>query len=188
MQKKGWTIGLLANQIWSLGGDNNEANINATYLQPFLNYTTKTHTTLGVDMDKKNPPNWVDDQWTVPFNLTVSQILKIGKQPVSIQLGGRYYAEAPSGGPDWGLRLKFHTALSDFQTQAGSCPRDTRQIESGGPRFFLREMSSRQSRSAEEQMGAHGSKSARIGTRIQEKCCQLTRKKRTTSPGGIHLT
>ena len=43
----------------------------------------------------------------MPFNLTVSQILKIGKQPISIQLGGRYYAEAPSGDPDWGLRLNF---------------------------------------------------------------------------------
>ena len=104
-QTGGWTVGLLANQIWSVGGDNNEQNINATYLQPFVNYTTKTHTTFGVDMEATY--DWVDDQWTVPFNLTVSQILKIGKQPISIQLGGRYYAEAPSGGPNWGLRLNF---------------------------------------------------------------------------------
>ena len=37
----------------------------------------------------------------------VSQILKIGKQPISIQFGGRYYAEGPSGAPDWGVRLNF---------------------------------------------------------------------------------
>jgi hypothetical protein len=41
----------------------------------------------------------------VPANLIVSQLLKIGKQPVQFSLGGRYYAEKPDGGPDWGLRF-----------------------------------------------------------------------------------
>ena len=48
----------------------------------------------------------------MPFNLTVSQILKIGKQPVSIQFGGRYYAESPRGGQDWGCAL---TSRSSFR-------------------------------------------------------------------------
>ena len=30
VQKGGWTVGILANQIWSVGGNNNEQNINAT--------------------------------------------------------------------------------------------------------------------------------------------------------------
>lgn len=30
--------------------------------------------------------------------------MKIGEQPVSFQIGGKYYAEAPEGGPAWGLR------------------------------------------------------------------------------------
>src|SRR4029453_17618843 len=106
--------------IWSLGGDNNDPNINATFLQPFLNYTTKTHTTFGLDME--DTYDWVADQWTVPFNLTVSQILKIGKQPISIQFGGRYYAEAPSGGPDWGLRLNFTLLFPTPKPKAGACP------------------------------------------------------------------
>ena len=105
VQKKGWTIGILANQIWSVGGDNNDPNISSTFLQPFINYTTKTHTTFGVDTESTY--DWIDNQWTVPINLFVSQILKIGKQPVSIQLGGRYYADGAKGGPDWGLRLNF---------------------------------------------------------------------------------
>ena len=104
-QTGGWTIGLLANQIWSVAGDNNQQNISSMFLQPFLNYTTKTHTTFGLDMESTY--DWENDQWTVPFNLTVSQILKLGKQPVSIQIGGRYYAQAPNGGPNWGLRLNF---------------------------------------------------------------------------------
>ena len=43
-------------------------------------------------------------QWTVPINATLSQLLKIGGQPLQLQLGYRYYAEAPTNGPDWGFR------------------------------------------------------------------------------------
>ena len=49
--------------------------------------------------------DWQNDQWTVPLNLMVQQLVKIGKQPVALTLGGRYYADKPDGGPDWGLRF-----------------------------------------------------------------------------------
>ncbi len=35
----------------------------------------------------------------------LNQVLKIGKQPVQLSLGPRFFAEGPSGGPDWGLRF-----------------------------------------------------------------------------------
>ena len=44
-------------------------------------------------------------QWTVPINATVSQLIKLGKQPVQFQIGGRYYAEMPIAGADWGVRF-----------------------------------------------------------------------------------
>ena len=44
-------------------------------------------------------------QGSVPLNFFVSQLLKVGKQPLSLQLGYRYYADGPQGGPDWGLRF-----------------------------------------------------------------------------------
>jgi len=37
--------------------------------------------------------------------LAVSQLVKIGGLPIQFQLGGRYYAERPQGGPNWGLRF-----------------------------------------------------------------------------------
>ena len=104
-QTGGWTYGVLANQIWSVAGNSHRENVSATFLQPFMTYTTKTHTTFGVNTESTY--DWEDSQWTVPVNAFVSQILKIGKQPISIQLGARYYADGPSGGPDWGLRLNF---------------------------------------------------------------------------------
>ena len=29
----------------------------------------------------------------------------VGKMPISLQLGGRYFAEGPAGTPDWGIRF-----------------------------------------------------------------------------------
>jgi len=43
-QEHGWTYGALANHIWSFAGDDSRADVNATFLQPFLSYTTKTYT------------------------------------------------------------------------------------------------------------------------------------------------
>lgn len=102
-QEKGWTYGLLANHIWSVASESGRADVNATFLQPFVSFTTKKFTTFGVQTESTY--DWENHQWTVPLVAQVSQLLKIGKQPVSFGLGAKYYAEGPKGGPDWGLRF-----------------------------------------------------------------------------------
>ena len=102
-QEHGWTYGILANHIWSFAGQGDTPDINATFLQPFLSFTTKTYTSFTLNTESTY--NWDEHEWTVPLNLMVSQLLKIGKMPVQFQVGGRYYAERPAGGPDWGLRF-----------------------------------------------------------------------------------
>lgn len=102
-QEHGWTYGLLANHLWSFAGDDDREDISATFLQPFLAYTTKSYTTPGINTESTY--DWESEQWTVPINATVTQLLKIGEQPISLQLGYRYYADAPKYGPDWGLRF-----------------------------------------------------------------------------------
>ncbi len=102
-QENGWTYGILANQLWSYAGSDSTPNVNATFLQPFLSYTFKTHTSLSINTESTY--DWNEHQWTVPINLAVSQILKIGPLPISVQAGPRFYADGPSGGPDWGFRL-----------------------------------------------------------------------------------
>lgn len=104
-QVNGWTVGMLANHIWSFAGDEDRSNISATFVQPFVSYTTKMHTTFTVNTESTY--NWESSDWTVPLNLSISQVLKIGGQPLSVSLGGRYYAEGPSGAPEWGLRFVF---------------------------------------------------------------------------------
>jgi hypothetical protein len=101
-QQNGWTYGLLANHVWSYAGSGTNS-ISATFVQPFLSFTTRTHTTLGVNTESSY--DWIGEQWTVPVNFTVAQLLKIGGLPLQFQVGGRIYADKPDGGPDWGLRF-----------------------------------------------------------------------------------
>ena len=100
-QTGGWTYGVLANQLWSFEGGSDATN--ATYLQPFVSYTTNTHTTFAVNAESTY--DWEDSQWSIPFNLMVAQLVKIGEFPVQFQVGGRVYADGPDGGPNWGLRF-----------------------------------------------------------------------------------
>jgi len=101
-QEHGFTYGILANHIWSYAGWG-DGDVSATFLQPFVSYTTKTYTTFAINTESTY--NWTDSQWSVPLNAMVQQLVKIGKQPIALQLGYRYYAEGPSGGPEWGLRF-----------------------------------------------------------------------------------
>jgi len=103
-QTGGWTAGLLANHVWSFAGESDRPDVNATFLEPFVSYTTKKHTAFGINTESTY--DWQNSQWTVPLNLMVGQMLKIGKQPVQFLVGVRYYAEGPSGGPEWGLRFQ----------------------------------------------------------------------------------
>ena len=32
-------------------------------------------------------------------------VSRYGPQPIQLSLGGRYYADRPQGGPDWGIRF-----------------------------------------------------------------------------------
>ena len=104
-QDAGWTYGILANHLVSVAGTDHTPNVNATFLQPFVSYTTSTHTTIGINTESTY--DWADTKWTVPINPFVSQVLKIGPQPISLQLGPKVYVTGPTSAPDWGLRFNF---------------------------------------------------------------------------------
>jgi hypothetical protein len=97
-----WTVGVLANHIWSVAGDDDREDVNQTFLQPFLAYALGHGTTISLNTESSY--DWNAKQWTVPINLGVSQVFKIGDQVMSFQVGGKYYAETSDGGPDWGIR------------------------------------------------------------------------------------
>jgi len=108
-QDSGWTYGALWNHIWSYAGEDDREDVNATFIQPFIAYTWPTATTLTFNTESTY--DWDEGDWTVPLNLQVSQVVKLGKLPVSLALGGRWYAERPAGGPEWGIRFTFTILL-----------------------------------------------------------------------------
>ena len=104
-QANGWTVGALANHLWSLEDSPAEGRekINATFLQPFLSYTTSTYTSFGINTESTY--DWRAREWSVPLNMTVTQLLRIGGQPLSIQLGPRYWLDSSEDGAQgWGFR------------------------------------------------------------------------------------
>lgn len=102
-QQSGWTYGALLNHLWSVTDESGRRDVSATFLQPFVSFTTKSSTTLTLNTESTY--DWENEQWSVPLNLVVSQLLELGPQPLQLSLGWRYYAEKPDGGPDWGLRF-----------------------------------------------------------------------------------
>jgi len=99
-----WTKGILANQIWSVAGEGDRPDVSNTFLQPFLSYTTKD--AWFYSLNSESSYNWETDDWSVPVNALVSKLLKVGKQPVQIGGGVRYWASTPDTGPEgWGFRF-----------------------------------------------------------------------------------
>jgi hypothetical protein len=103
-QQDGWTYGIRWNHLWSVSGDEEAPRVNSEFLQPFLSFTTKTYTTFGLNTESTY--NWETEDWTVPINLTATQLVKLGKRPVSFLVGYRKYMGSPPGEQDWGLRFQ----------------------------------------------------------------------------------
>jgi len=98
------TIGMLANHIWSVAGDDDRPDVSSTFIQPFLSYTTKKATTYMLNSEATY--DWKSDEWSVPINLQAGQMTRFGAQRVSVGAAIRYWAHSPPGGADgFGLRL-----------------------------------------------------------------------------------
>lgn len=94
-QTNGWTIGGLVNQIWSVAGDANRADVNQMFLQPFLNYNWKSGAGLGGNAEITQ--NWQANTTIAFINPTISGITKLGTQIVSLAIGPRIQVAAPNG-------------------------------------------------------------------------------------------
>jgi hypothetical protein len=103
-QSNGWTRGVLANHLWSFAGEDDRADVNATFLQPFLTFTTPTQWTFGLNTESTY--DWENEQWSVPVNVSASKLTRLGTQLVSFGGGVRYWLDSPdSGAEGFGLRM-----------------------------------------------------------------------------------
>lgn len=103
-QEKGWTYGALGNHIWSFAGDGDRSDVNATFLQPFLSFTTPTAWTWTLNTESTY--DWEGEEWSVPVNALVTKVTKVGGQLVSVGGGLRYWVDSPENGAEGlGARL-----------------------------------------------------------------------------------
>jgi hypothetical protein len=99
-----FVYGALVNHIWSVAGKNNRADVNQTFIQPFLTYTTKDAVTFSVNTETTY--FWDTEEWSVPVHLQISKLTKFGDQFVSLQAGVRVWAKSTPTGPSGaGFRL-----------------------------------------------------------------------------------
>jgi hypothetical protein len=103
-----WTLGALANNVWSVAGSGGRPSVNQFLLQYFINYNLKKGWFLT--WQPTLTANWEapsGSQWVVPFGGSVGRIMKLGYQPVS--LTAQFYGNAvhPVGTPAWTMRLQI---------------------------------------------------------------------------------
>ena len=60
-----WTVGVLANHVWSFAGDADRSDVSNTFLQPFISYAAAGGWTYTVNT--QSTYDWVAQQWSVPL-------------------------------------------------------------------------------------------------------------------------
>ena len=109
-----WTYGALVNHLWSFADadDTDRPDVNQTYIQPFLAHTSKSAVTFT--LQSESTANWKADsgeEWTIPINVLVSKVTKLGPFPFSVAGGVGVFVEQPDGGPEWKVRTAFTLIL-----------------------------------------------------------------------------
>lgn len=107
-----WTLGILANNVWSIAGSSDRADVNKGLFQYFIVRQ------LGNGWYVNSAPvitvNWKAEsgqRWVVPFGLGGGKLLFLGKLPVNLQSQVYFNVVKPDIGPDWTMRFQFQFLL-----------------------------------------------------------------------------
>ena len=111
-QRGPWTVGVLANNVWSFAGDDGRQSVSKGVLQYFIVRQ------LGNGWYLNSAPvitvNWKadsDQRWVVPVGAGGGKLLFLGKLPVNIQSQAYYNVVKPDLGADWQLRVQLQVLL-----------------------------------------------------------------------------
>lgn len=107
-----WTLGVLANQVWSFAGDSDRSAVSKGFVQYFI--VRQLGNGWYVNSAPAITANWKapeGQKYVVPFGLGAGKIAFLGKLPVNTQVGAFYNAVKPDIGPDWQLRFQVQFML-----------------------------------------------------------------------------
>jgi len=99
----GITIGALANQIWSIGGQSDRQDISQLFVQPFFTYNWKSG--AGIGAVGSITQNWESKIFASSVAIPLSGITKFGKQIIQLAVGPQIPISGPNRG-DFGWRAQ----------------------------------------------------------------------------------
>lgn len=111
---KKWTLGALANHVWSIAGDDDRDDVSLTNVQPFI--TRNLPGGWSVSFTSETSYNWkaaAGNTWTVPLGATVSKVVLFGHTPVSFGFGGFYNVDRPEFTNRWTGRFSVTLAFPE---------------------------------------------------------------------------
>jgi len=103
-----WTIGTLVNNVWSIAGPSDRADVNQMSLQYFINYNLKKGWSLS--MSPIITANWQASSgnvWTVPVGGGVGRVFRPGFQPMNASVAFFGNAVHPAQGAPWSMRAQL---------------------------------------------------------------------------------
>jgi len=105
-----WVTGALINNVWSISEDSGRSDVNQMLIQPFINYNFPNKPGRYLSFSPIITANWEAEsgqKWTIPLGLGIGQVMKLGKQPVNLQLASYYNVARPDNASRWQIRAQF---------------------------------------------------------------------------------
>lgn len=102
-----WLLGSLAQNVWSIEGDDDASDVNFFSWQYFLNYNFDNGWYLT--SSPTITANWEEsggERWTVPFGGGVGKLVRFGNQAVDFKLQGLWNAVKPDHAADGVIRFQ----------------------------------------------------------------------------------
>jgi len=98
-QQGSWTYGALAHYLKDVSGDDERADIEQAFLQPFMSYIiSKSKTTFTLQSESMRDMDKGETSSVATFQ--VGQMFKIGSQIMQARIGVRHWLDSTTFGPD----------------------------------------------------------------------------------------
>ncbi len=107
-----WTLGILANNIWSVAGSSDRASVSKGGVQYFI--VRQLGNGWYVNSASLITVNWKAEggqKWLVPFGVGGGKLIFFGRLPVNVQSQVYFNVVKPDIGPDWQFRIQIQTLL-----------------------------------------------------------------------------
>gem|GEM_PF-972057 len=104
-----WQFGLLAQNYFSFAGDPSRPEVNTLYLTPLI----VCHLKKGwyLNSNAQSTYDWLGKNWTIPANIGVGKVFKIGEQSMNINLQGEWMVSHSQNTSAPQFTIKLNTGI-----------------------------------------------------------------------------